>query len=133
MNTLGSALMSGGNVMNSPQAQPRGLTSMSPAPQQLSRPRKIFSLHDFYYFLNLLFTILTFLSFSPTIITLFTNKQHIYFAVQLYSAKQPVQYELLHPLAPQHSPVQPQQKSLNPNNSPTHRIADQYLGRTSLS
>jgi len=38
MNTLGSALMSGGNVMNSPQAQPRGLTSMSPAPQQLSRP-----------------------------------------------------------------------------------------------
>merc|ERR1719232_2174140 len=37
MNSLGSALMSGGNVMNTPQA-PRGLTSMSPAPQQLSRP-----------------------------------------------------------------------------------------------
>ena len=50
MNTLGSALMSGGNVMNSPQAQPRGLTSMSPAPQQLSRPRKIFSLHGFTFF-----------------------------------------------------------------------------------
>ena len=40
--------MSGGNVMNTPQA-PRGLTSMSPAPQQLSRPRKILSLHDYYF------------------------------------------------------------------------------------
>ena len=48
MNSLGSALMSGGNVMNTPQA-PRGLTSMSPAPQQLSRPRKILSLHDYYF------------------------------------------------------------------------------------
>ena len=50
MNSLGSALMSGGNVMNTPQA-PRGLTSMSPAPQQLSRPRKILSLHDYYFYL----------------------------------------------------------------------------------
>ena len=41
MSSIGSALMSGGNVMNTPQAS-RGLTSMSPAPQQLSRPRKIF-------------------------------------------------------------------------------------------
>ena len=48
MNSLGSALMSGGNVMNTPQA-PRGLTSMSPAPQQLSRPRKILSLHDYHF------------------------------------------------------------------------------------
>ena len=41
MQSIGSALMSGGNVLNA-QAQPRGLTSMSPAPQQLSsRPRKI--------------------------------------------------------------------------------------------
>ena len=53
MNSLGSALMSGGNVMNTPQA-PRGLTSMSPAPQQLSRPRKILSLHDYYFYLFLL-------------------------------------------------------------------------------
>ena len=36
-----AGMMSGGNILSTPNGISRGLGSMSPAPQQLARPRKI--------------------------------------------------------------------------------------------